>query len=1494
MAQQGNDGWPAYSQHLNENQQIEGQGNSFTAPSYGYNFGDQQSTNQYGLDYQQNYNQGFTGVQPPISGSTFYGNHGNYGDINNATSASGQAPQTFATPPTHSQYGHFRAVEQPSQTFPQASHTFTDGHWQVSSTQREQHDQQGQHAQHVQPAQHGQPAYVNAGFVYQQQIPDYRHSNVSNAQPSQAIPNQVSVDQRDAIYRTQSPLRAVTPHNGQTFSSPRQSSVYPSQSPSPALQYSYQHSQPAAAFQPPRLVPDVRHVDNHVPMQPNSPGPMAMRASTSTNVPANTSTSVPAGVPANVPANASVPFGAPASTPRLIQTLPNIPQPDQVRNLGPVIGERPEGPEWKEIDGCPNLFFSETPDPHMNATPNEVKKYAGKRTDISMRTNKSQTKLLPGRSRRLPGEVQRDYDTAIQQMNEPGHDHETSRIQNQVDALQSEMAALIGQPIKNKSDRKSRGRMANASDSEEDDSEDELDRKARQIKSAVVSSDDAGKVVEQNVVKIVWQDPVDPSPQNSIAMAIGGYGSLIEELWTEHKRLNKEHKTAVEQKTSRAKSLQDALKRQTELIHVAVETANTFGADSTLDNMGSNQKLTIILLNFVRYCYAIKDFNGPVPKSVLELVSHFTTVNTEFLGRLKLDSLRAKYIKDLDTESRKFFDQIFDNAKERDKQLPQQPQPLTDMQDANKKTSKPQNTTMSSATKDTPAAPKPQPAKKETGLKGIASDVKRMQPIKYAGLESARKSSNGTAGATTKRPRDDDSDSRSSKKVAVEGTTGAPAANKAPPNAAANSSTTQPGATTSTVQTRPKTSASILPGKSRSTVKPAPKKTETQKSVLGSILEEIAKPKETPKPREEPERPETEEEKARRLRKQSRRGRTVTWKPDDQLVEYRYFQHDSAEDEGRASNQLRDVRDNRSEGQMLKLLARGKKEREDEEGSEDDDEEDVRMTSLRAWREPLVSDHSALSQDRLAKNFESRGGLRKADTEQQRFISDYESRELMSIYTTTAEIPNTPKSPPRQAAAEPSSQPSIVSITSSNKSKLQETYLRTAESRKYGNIGAAQLAIARLAKNFSNLNTAQKPSLPSSSSTNLVQAHPQPRMMTQEERDTAVLALLNSKRVTQWVDPDPYDPTHPKTQRRYDYSDPKVQEAADAIESVVEELKDKPYPPKEPPQWLQNNPDRVKEWWTAHNSSTAKAVREAAERAKKLAEEDALKAQQAQPQAQTVNGGTVPVFPQLSIPQQQGAANPYAAILQQVQAIQANQATQNNQQTEATPQPQAPATPDIQALLRTLSQTAQPAQVQTPASAPAPATAQPTTAYSGDANAAAWMAYYAQFQNQNQGYAAYQQQQQQQQGDVRTEQQQPSIASIFGQAPAASGYSAEAQAAQWAAYYQQYQNQAQGQGSSSAYTAQEHQQQHDGSDQNTRRDRDRDRDRRGNRQQHGGSRGGGGGGGGGGSGGDRDSRGINRSLIGTKPCTFWAKNQCTKGDKCTFRHDPADLVNMNY
>ncbi|OIW23593.1 hypothetical protein CONLIGDRAFT_135920 [Coniochaeta ligniaria NRRL 30616] len=95
------------------------------------------------------------------------------------------------------------------------------------------------------------------------------------------------------------------------------------------------------------------------------------------------------------------------------------------------------------------------------------------------------------------------------------------------------------------------------------------------------------------------------------------------------------------------------------------------------------------------------------------------------------------------------------------------------------------------------------------------------------------------------------------------------------------------------------------------------------------------------------------------------------------------------------------------------------------------------------------------------------------------------------------------------------------------------------------------------------------------------------------------------------------------------------------------------------------------------------------------------------------------------------------------------------------------------------------------------------------------------------------------------------------------------QLAMWAAATAAQQPQAQQYGTTAqAGYGQDNNQQDEGAEH-----RNRDRDRGGRR--------------GGREGGGREEdhlRGINRSLIGTKPCTFWARGNCNRGDKCTFRH----------
>ena len=69
---------------------------------------------------------------------------------------------------------------------------------------------------------------------------------------------------------------------------------------------------------------------------------------------------------------------------------------------------------------------------------------------------------------------------------------------------------------------------------------------------------------------------------------------------------------------------------------------------------------------------------------------------------------------------------------------------------------------------------------------------------------------------------------------------------------------------------------------------------------------------------EETRKPETPEEKQRRLRKEQRRKLRVSFKDED-LVQVREFVHDPEEELGHEDSQVRDVGDSRGEGQMLKM-----------------------------------------------------------------------------------------------------------------------------------------------------------------------------------------------------------------------------------------------------------------------------------------------------------------------------------------------------------------------------------------------------------------------------------------------------------------------------------------------------------------------------------------------------------------------------------------------
>lgn len=875
---------------------------------------------------------------------------------------------------------------------------------------------------------------------------------------------------------------------------------------------------------------------------------------------------------------------------------------------------------------------------------------------------------------------------------------------------------------------------------------------------------------------------------------------------------NLEKAEAANDKT-KSDELRTTLENLYTSIRVSIETAIKYGERFSITQLGIHTRLLGGLFVLLRNRLTSGDYNGPLPKAIMKLASLFVTVDTEFLlNKVKLDRVRQKFKNELDDEAQEYMDQIFDNGKKRTILKQQEAQENAKKGEDSKKSnlgvSKKVATT---GARDTPSVSKALSGKKDVSVKKSNPEIKKLQPTDYSGLGSARKISSAAAkgqstATTNKRPGDEDVDARAPKKAAIEGAAGGPSATKTP------STTATPTSLAATVQARARPSGSMLPGRSRMPAKPQPKKAVPPSSTtsnIGSILSQIAKPKEIPKPKSPERAPETPEETARRLRKESRRHLRVSWKADPDLTQVKVFEHDTAEDKGRDKNMLRDARDNRSEGQMLKQRVQDNDEEEVEEKQEE--------LELRAWHDPEGVQEPVVPPEQRERNYVTRSGTRIVESEEARAMEDYESRELMAIYTSRAEIPDTPREPTHKfgdvsikeriqvVPSTPAQWQQSLPMTTPQRAEMHR---RFSEHDHFGPGRATEFALTRLNKHHQSqsyyypaLQNPQPQSYHHPSLQNPATMSSNSR--TAEQNDADVLNLLQSDKVRNWQPRDPYDAAHPKTSRRHDYGDPDVQNAVDKVEDCVQEM----------------NAQRAREY--AHLQSQQPPQQQSQQSPQQPSQGSVdiahiLQQVQALQARQSVITPTVQpiVQPPAPIPVQptQGIIPP------QVQSI---LAALNSSQAATVPQPApvsapgpAPIQPDnIHSILAALGQTG---QTQSPAQTTAPAPTPMPNDYSN--NWASW----AQSQSTSQ-YGA--------------------------------GYGGQSQAQPSQTY-----------GAQSSYDAQP-------------------------KREHHNARGGynarGSGNGNGGSG--RDQNGINRALIGTKACSFWARGMCNKGDNCTFRHDPNDL-----
>ncbi|KAK3326379.1 hypothetical protein B0H66DRAFT_471523 [Apodospora peruviana] len=941
--------------------------------------------------------------------------------------------------------------------------------------------------------------------------------------------------------------------------------------------------------------------------------------------------------------------------------------------------------------------------------------------------------------------------------------------------------------------------------------------------------------------------PAHKSNRKLLLQVFDDYYPLILEKATELKnapaleKLGKAVKSRAKNPASFGNAEFEALRQELEPLRKQLEAAIVEGLKNgdprILKKIGEKSSVPIRLLNILINLINIGDSNSSLAKVILRLFGSFTSVKRSQLEQWKFPSTKAKLEVQGDAEVKELIAIIFANAEKNDDK---------DAGDAK------------------------------------TSEVKRVTKV-------ANRVSSSSSGSKRAREDDANGDLRSSKKAATDSkpissaasngktpATGTKASAAAVPIKAPTSklSATAPATGTTIVQPKVRTGL-LLPGKSRPVpkpvAKPEPLKADGQKTLsksdtiskvqpvitkieppkpalskplapastagtnkpkasdasqpskFASLLAEIAEPKKvvapTPPPLIAPDPNETEQEKVRRLRKEERRrlGLRVAFKSEDRLVEIREFTR-HPEEMGRAGS-VRDVKsDNKDkmEGMALKKGHAGE---------------------IRPWEEPIAVDFDDLPADKREQTYITRGGTKTFATEQQKFMEDREAKELMVIYTDPSDIPPTPKSPPYEPVLmydDPSNGPDVRLPQTPEFAEVHHRMLDQAQQGFWRTVYAAQArlesqanpdyadftkvlkSVSSIAESYNGYQTA-----PVTQSRN-ADARSETDPAKVEFRQQQVYQLLQSDRVKNFKELDPYDPARPKTR------------AADYVEDIVEQFR---------------------------QSGLLISKQEVATPA-------AVVASQPVPQpAQDYSAAWAQYYAQQAHQGQQPSQQQQQWYAQQQPAAYVQSANPYLQaQTSQAPNLQQGA--DLSAILSALGNQQQ-AQQQVPA-ATDPAQVQALMAAlgqpQGDQAAIAGLTGVGAPQDPQQAEYLMSLMKWAQQGGssapAATSAPTATAPYIGGAYPYGGLHPDRDRELRERDGYRDNNNNGKDRDHDN-----HHHNSNRGGVKNKNRDRDRDAD---------------------GSGGDNvpeHLRGINRSLIGTKQCSFWARGQCAKGDKCTFRHD---------
>lgn len=492
-----------------------------------------------------------------------------------------------------------------------------------------------------------------------------------------------------------------------------------------------------------------------------------------------------------------------------------------------------------------------------------------------------------------------------------------------------------------------------------------------------------------DIIKAAWFPRRSQPSSEKIKASLRDVWEILNTIQKRWRGDSKAVTEAEEQKKSKdLPVLKSRVASSRDLMQSALQAALEHAHPDVLYHMGQVKPFLYMCYLFLANRVKVKDYDGALPTAIYEmLVRCIGTLTTELLEETKVLKALNSMKKNVDKDKHKaLIQQILEGAAAGSKKVKASSPPGESAVES-KLGKRPTTQSPSRPSVDAAAAKKLKP-----------NDSLANGDKKPANTIASRGSVPGkTVPATQK---------RSGEKVT-------PAPAKARGTQVANKPSTL-FASLNAASKKP------TPGPTAVPAKPAPKPaTDTQEKKAPAVpapkprfsftdtLAEVMKPKEeetaAPVQSEKQSPPETPAEKARRLRKESRRHLKVDWKQGAALVQIRYFHHDPEEESGHDENFVRDAGDIGGEGRMFK---------QHKDMMDEDDEEEL---TYRPWREPSLVDFSRIDPEERKRNYEPYGGGEsKPNCPEKEANIRHETSTLMVYYSHPSDIPSSPREPLEQ------------------------------------------------------------------------------------------------------------------------------------------------------------------------------------------------------------------------------------------------------------------------------------------------------------------------------------------------------------------------------------------------------------------------------------------------------------------------------------------------